>query len=254
MESAMRPARWLAGMQQPDGSVGISAAQNDPRWPTSLALLAWCTMGQAVGRSLLTRHAARAAAWSLNDRGKAAPRSPQIGHDTELIGWSWAANTHSWLEPTCFFVLGLRAAGFGEHPRVREGMRLIVDRLLPTGGANYGNTIVLGQPLLPHPQPTGLAMLALGGERVDDSRLGRSMDYLESLLQPGIAPASLAFSCLGLAAHGRRPAEAHEWIDRALSDSTEPLAVYEQSLLLLAGLDNGDWLTNVDAIAAETAG
>jgi hypothetical protein len=152
-----------------------------------------------------------------------------------LIGWSWAADTHSWLEPTCMFVMGLRAAGFGEHKRVREGVRLIVDRLLPDGGANYGNTIVLGQPLVAHVQPTGLALLALGGEEVTDDRIGKSLNYLTRSIGPQTAAPSLALACLGLAAHGRRPAAADEWIAAAL-DQRNPglLAAYEQALLLFA--------------------
>jgi hypothetical protein len=215
--------------------VGISDAEDDPRWPTSLALWAWSAMDAAAETRRFQRNIEAAVAWSLADRGKAAPRSPQIGHDTELVGWSWAAATHSWLEPTCFFVLGLRAAGCGEHPRVREGVRLIADRLLPNGGANYGNTIVLGQPLLPHVQPTGLAMLALAGENLPDPRIGKSLDYLQRSVEPHGAPASLSYACLGLAAQGRPISVAGALISQALEETRRgPLAVYEQSLLLLA--------------------
>ena len=40
LEAARAPADWLAEVQQTDGSVGISAAETEPRWPTSLAMLA----------------------------------------------------------------------------------------------------------------------------------------------------------------------------------------------------------------------
>lgn len=234
-DAALRPAQWLAERQQPDGSVGISATQDDPRWPTSLAMLAWSTIDSAEATHDFTDHVRRAATWSLAARGKTAPRSAEVGHDTELTGWSWAAETHSWLEPTCMFVMGLRAAGHGAHVRVREGVRLIVDRLLPEGGANYGNTIVLGQPLVPHVQPTGLAMLALGGEEIDDPRVGKSLDYLENSIGPDTAAPSLALACLGLAAHGRRAAPSGEWLALALNQrDVKDLAAYEQALLLLA--------------------
>ena len=162
-EAALRPARWLAGLQQSYGSVGISIDEDEPRWPTSLALLAWSMVDRATQADRFRTHIERTIAWSLAEHGKTAPHSPQIGHDTTIVGWSWAADTASWLEPTCCFILGLTAAGYGDHPRVREGRRLVADRLLPDGGANYGNTIVLGQRLLPHLAPTGLAMLALAG-------------------------------------------------------------------------------------------
>jgi hypothetical protein len=235
MADALRPAKWLASLQQIDGSIGVNEAEADPRWPTSLALWAWSAFDGATGEGAFHKQIEAAVSWSLADRGKSAPRSPQIGHDTELVGWSWAAATHSWLEPTCFFLLGLRAAGFKDHPRVREGVRLIVDRLLPDGGANYGNTIVLGQPLLPHVQPTGVAMLALAGEKLSDARISKSLDYLERSLGREMAPASLSFACLGLAVHGRRIGAAEEWLASALDETKRgPLAVYEQALLLLA--------------------
>jgi hypothetical protein len=240
LDEAIRPANWLAKIQQADGSVGISEAEKEPRWPTSLALWAWSILNKSTDAARFGSNREAAIAWSVQDQGKTAPRSPQVGHDTELVGWSWAAATHSWLEPSCFFVLGLREAGQGEHPRVREGVRLIVDRLLPGGGANYGNTIVLGQPLVPHVQPTGIAMLAVAGEVNSDERVGRSLDYLQRTIGQGTAPASLAFAVLGLSAHGRRPAECDQWIAAALDESKRgPLAVYEQSLLLLAAKPEG---------------
>ena len=40
-EAARRPARWLANLQQANGAVGVTANQQQPRWPTSLAIRAW---------------------------------------------------------------------------------------------------------------------------------------------------------------------------------------------------------------------
>ncbi len=248
VEAARRSARWLAERQQSTGAVGVSARQDEPRWPTSLALLAWCAVNGAEDSYPFQPHIERAVKWSLFARGETGAPSPMIGHDTSLVGWSWAANTHSWLEPTCFFVTALRAAGRSDHPRVREGLELAVDRLLPDGGANYGNTIVLGQQLLPHVQSSGIAMLALAGEPIADERIEKSLDYLDQALGPATAPASLSFACLGLAAHGRRPDRADDWIAGALENNgRKPLAEYEQALLLLAAVQRLDWLHQEDA-------
>jgi hypothetical protein len=234
-EAALRPARWLAGLQQPDGSLGVFATEQEPRWPTSLAMLAWSAVDAVGAKPHFTEHVALAAKWALAARGKTAPRSHHVGHDTELAGWSWAADTHSWLEPTCLFVMGLRAAGFADHPRVREGVMLIVDRLLPAGGANYGNTIVLGQPLVAHVQPTALALMALAEESIADPRIEKSLEYLEASISSETAAPSLALACLALTLHGRRPASCDEWILASLDrNMAPPLAAYEQSLLLLA--------------------
>lgn len=234
-DAARRPADWLARLQQSDGSVGESCDQPEPRWATGLAMWAWRAAGDGGGSERYSEQIARAAAWGLSARGKTAPRSAEVGHNTELAGWSWADATHSWLEPTAMFVMGLSAAGYATHDRVLEGVRLIVDRLLPDGGANYGNTIVLGQPLLAHIQPTGLAMMALAGRETSDVRVAKSLDYLARSLGPLTSPASLALGRLGLAAHGRTLNGAEQWIAESLAATDgSRLAVYERALLLLA--------------------
>ena len=252
-QAALRPAQWLAGMQQENGAVGVSAEQDEPRWPTSLAILAWTSLDRSCSNDRYAANIERAVLWSLHSRGKTAPREPRIGHDTNLVGWSWAADTHSWLEPTCLFVMALKAAGRGDHPRAREGVRLIVDRLLPGGGANYGNTLVLGQELLPHVQPSGLAMLALAGESLDDSRVEKTLAYLERSIVADTTPASLSYACMGLAAHRRRPTSASERINTALDQ--HPQGPYEQALLLLAAQPAEAWAPGVsDQPSRELAG
>ena len=76
----------------------------------------------------------------------------------------------AWLEPTAMALLALKHTGHDAHVRAREAVDLLHDRLLPNGGSNYGNTFVFGQELRPHVQPTGLALLALTGERHPDDR------------------------------------------------------------------------------------
>ena len=174
---ARQAADWLADRQSFDGSVGVTQSQKRPKWPTSLAILTWTTAPTHYQENVR-----RAIEWTLSARGSTSPRKPHIGHDTTLTGWSWAADTHSWLEPTAMFVLALKSTGHTNHPRTREAVRMLIDRLLPDGGANYGNTIVLGQPLLAHIQPTGLAMMALAGEGSNDPRLEKSLTYLEQEL------------------------------------------------------------------------
>lgn len=252
LPAARRPADWLAGIQQRDGSVGVFAEEPEPRWPTSLALLTWCVINGRTGRRDYQEPRSRAVEWCLADRGKAGQRSPQVGHDPSIVGWSWAANTASWLEPTCFHVLALSAAGRYDHPRVQEGRRLIVDRLLPDGGANYGNTLVLGQKLVPHPAPTGVALVALAGHDSRDPRIQGSLDYLARTLEPDMTPMSLAWAVLGLTAHDRRPSDADAWIEAALSDDRwQPHAANELALLLLAASPDLAWLPTGQATARE---
>ena len=220
-ETSRIAADWLSSLQARDGSVGVTPSQSKPKWPTSLAVLAWIAAGrnqrrvQKQGSQLYETQIKRAVDWMLDARGSTVPNKPHVGHDTMLTGWSWAADTHSWLEPTAYAVLALDRAGQASHPRAIEGTRLLIDRLLPEGGTNYGNTVVLGQPLLPHIHSTGLAMLALANQASTDPRIEMSLQYLERELPSTVPIASLCYGLLGLTAHNRRPSAADQWLQSA---------------------------------------
>jgi hypothetical protein len=181
----------------------------------------------------------RAAAWLLQEKGKAFPRSLDpdriVGHDTTLIGWPWVAETHSWIEPTVMAILALRREGAGDHPRVLEGLSLIRNRALPKGGWNYGNTSAFGHALRPQPGPTGLALLALAHRKRRSDMIERAIAYLNDTL-PGVrAPASLGWGLLGLRAWDTSPAEADRWLAESFARTTgRPDAAPRLALLLLA--------------------
>lgn len=238
--AAAKGLEWLAGIQAGNGSVGPTASQATPGWPTSLAVLAVhfaTNSGDARVTSAKRFDLDRAVAWILQTRGEALPRTPEMGHDTTLVGWPWVEDTHSWVEPTAMCVLALKAVGRGNHPRVREAVRLLIDRLLPDGGCNYGNTLVMGQVLRPHLQPTGLAMLALAGEPDQTGRIAKSLDYLTRELSPRTAAASLAYGLMGLAAHDRLPAIAHSWLETASRRTLgREAAPYRLALIALAAM------------------
>ncbi len=242
-DAATRAARWLADNQHHSGALGVTPARPTPCWPTSWAVLLWTAIDRHAVERQFTQCTERATHWTLCQRGETLPRSPVFGHDSTLVGWSWAATTHSWIEPTALSVLALKAVGEGEHPRTREGLRLLVDRLLPNGGCNYGNTTVLGQTLLAHIQPTGLAMLALAGEEIDDPRIEKSRGYLERELSPDTATASLCYGLLGLTAHDRRPAASDAWLQHAYRH-VEQLGEnpYRRALIGLAAADTNSLL------------
>src|SRR5438034_7738455 len=82
-----------------------------------------------------------------------------------------------WLYPIACACLALQRAGFGEHPRVRDGLRLLLDRAFDDGGINYGNRMVLGRRTDPIPGPTGLMLLALQGEG-NHPRVAAAVRYL----------------------------------------------------------------------------
>jgi hypothetical protein len=233
LSEAEQACAWLAELQQADGCIGISAAQREPHWPTSLAVLAWRQSDHfqpQIDKSLR---------WIFSFSGATLERSSDIGHDTSLQGWPWVEGTHSWIEPTAFCLLALKATGHTEHPRAREAAALLIDRLLPDGGCNYGNTTVLGQPLRPHLEPTGLALAALRDEPDLDGRIERSLQFVESEISAETTAASLAYAVIGLAAHGRLDCGYQDWLQSA-ADATRKRgnSPFRLALLALAALGN----------------
>lgn len=229
---------YLNRGQAKDGAVGVRIEEPEPAWPTSLAALTWTQAARLATDPLeLEKRSAAAVAWILSQRGKTLPRDPEIGHDSELAAWSWAANTHSWIEPTALNVLALKSAGKAAHPRVREAVAMLIDRQLPGGGCNYGNTYVLGQMLRPQLEPSGLLALALADELDPSGRLERTLEYLESNLTRRTPPISLAWALLGLVAHGREPGDRFAWLQNGFEKvmdrdpSTYKLALLAQAAL-----------------------
>ena len=214
LKAASNAANFLAGIQADDGSVGVRAGESEPGWPTSLAIVAWRAIGDEFQKNI-----DRGVGWLLSVEGSKLEQSEVFGHDMQLVGWAWAEGTHSWLEPTALAVLGLKAAGKSNHTRTREAVRLILDRQLPGGGCNYGNTVVLGQKLRPHVQPSGMALLALAGEKDTGGRIAKSIAWLRRNIGPETTAASLAWAVLGLKAHGASPPAADEWMAAAQARS-----------------------------------
>ena len=164
----------LAATQAPDGRVPLVPEIAAAYWPTPIAVLAWkkasCCQGE-TGRAL---NFIAGNSGLHFEREKNAP----YGHDTAIRGWSWIEGTHSWIEPTSLSILALRATGHARDSRTFEAVSMIMNRQLPSGGWNYGNTTVFGQELLPMPEHTGQALCAVSGYvSVNDVR--KSIEYLD---------------------------------------------------------------------------
>ncbi|HEY1784012.1 MAG TPA: hypothetical protein VGG30_00640, partial [Pirellulales bacterium] len=224
-QNAHLPLDWLVERQAADGSVGVMLDQIAPGWTTAQAVLAWALAERGSPGLRYTVPITRGIDWLLANRGIAVDRYEELGHDSSLIGWPWVDGTHSWIEPTAWAVLALKAVGLRQHPRTREAIRLLVDRLLPSGGCNFGNTFVLGQQLLPHLQSSGICLLALAGEKINDPRIEQTCQYLERQVTRRTATASLSYSLLGLAAHDRPLATA----DSLLAAAAERMLVRDRS-------------------------
>ena len=227
-----RAAGWLTGLQQPDGGIPLSEMPEAAKWSTPLAMILWQELGE------FDSNRKQAAAWLLEREGEVFPRGPNspAGHDTSIQGWPWVPDTHPWLEPTAMAVLALQREGLQDHPRVREGLRLIRDRAIPGGGWNYGNSLAFGTPLRPQPGPTGLALLALAGSDVPADRIAEeAAAYLEGILPATRSPQALCWGLWGLDAWRQRPADAPLWLEESFGlVSGRPDAVLQLGYLLMA--------------------
>ena len=222
------PARdRLTTVQEPDGRVSMSRGHEAAFWPTALSVLAW------NGSQVHERHSSRAVEFLLNTTGnhwKKRPDDP-FGHDPSVLGWPWIEGTHSWVEPTALAVIALQVAGHGQHDRVRQAVRMMLDRQLPHGGWNYGNTMVFGRELHPMPESTGAALVGLAGE-VEQRTVARSLDYLQGEVDRLRTPVSLGWALLGLAVWGRSPSNAALLVERCLTNQVR-YGEYDSSALCL---------------------
>ncbi len=244
-EAARRGVAWLASAQESNGHLPVRAAQG-PGWATALGVLAACRLpptGDGLGGEKGPAFDVDGAiCWILSTRGEVQANGPIYGHDTTLAGWPWATPSHSWVEPTAMNLLALKATGNGEHSRAREAVLLLVDRLLPGGGCNYGNVTVLGRELRPQVAATGLALMALAGESDRDGRIGKSLDFLDARISAATTAMSLAYGLMSLAAWGRaRPSDASllaTALNRSMSGGSD--STMNVALLCLAMSDSSN--------------
>jgi hypothetical protein len=223
----------MAQMQRPDGSVPVSQGLTEPAWATSYAMMLWSALPDYRQSEL------RARALLLTSKGEVLQESQNadkiIGHDPTLVGWPWVAGTHSWLEPTALAILALCRLGLTDHPRVKAGRQLIVDRAVGGGGWNYGNKSVFGTGLRPQPGPTGLALLALAAAGDRSPAAARAVGYLVDALRSLRSPVSLGWGILGLRAHRALPPASDSWMQESHARCTgRPDAAMGLALLLLA--------------------
>ncbi|MCI0625535.1 MAG: hypothetical protein L0387_28470 [Acidobacteria bacterium] len=128
-----------------------------------------------------------------------------VRFDPDKFGWPWTPETVSWVVPTSYSLLALKALPAPlqtEHIqfRIRRAVEMLFDRACPNGGWNAGNGVVYGEPMTPHLDATALALLALRSEPTNDL-LAASLDWLQRRSQTCFAPWSLSWAILALNAY-----------------------------------------------------
>jgi hypothetical protein len=154
----------------------------------------------AAGNGALTEALRRA-------KGEVLPQSEINRQNNSLQGWSWLADTFSWVEPTAWALLALkRCAGSAglkaESNRIEAAEELLSDRCCRDGGWNYGNSNMLGQELKPFIPPTAVALLSLR-DRGSVPAVRRSVDFLNRAATTERSGVALSLALLALAAFGR---------------------------------------------------
>jgi uncharacterized protein (DUF362 family) len=164
----------LEGCAAGDGTYRLSRGREEAVWPTALVLFVKTAL-ECPEQEL---RPTVAALLGLHGRAYDTQEAADIQDiDLSLTGWPWAEGNFSWVEPTAWACLALRHAGCGNHPRVVQGVRLLLDRAHDEGGINYGNRRVLGRSTEPIPGPTALMLLALQGNG-DEPRVSAAVAYL----------------------------------------------------------------------------
>jgi hypothetical protein len=231
----LRAADWLATVQLPDGALGLSATIPAPNWTTPFGILVWAALPKYAGA------AQRAGQSLVQQKGAVFEDHMKIfGHDPSIVGWTWLEGEHSWLEPTALAVMALRRLGLGAEVRIRDGLKLIRDRAIPTGGWNYGNNTAFDRVLAPEATSTGLALLALAGAGKSTEVEDRAIRYLEATLPDIRTARSLCWGILGLRAWGHLPKSADRWLSEthARVSGRRDAAPRLAHLLLAAGHDS----------------
>src|SRR5581483_2205981 len=125
---------FLRRCRQPDGSYRLGRGREAAVWGTAMALVT-----ETAYRDGDTSSAGEqaTAAFLLGVKGRVITADPEVADmcdiDMGLTGWPWAENNFSWVEPTSWACLALRALGQGGNPRVAEGTKLLLDRAFDQG-------------------------------------------------------------------------------------------------------------------------
>ena len=213
---------------KPDGSYPLVKGREEVVWPTSLALYVRASLEDAAPDLVPSAN------FLLGIRGNIPQMpgpdetnaiDPKQDIDVQIIGWPWAEKNFSWVEPTAWACLALRHCGLADHPRVQEGIRLLIDRAFDEGGINYGNRRVLGKLLDPIPTTTALMLIALQGQ--SHPRIETAAKYLVSQLDT-LDVEHLCWAKLALELHENVPgvSTALDTID----DRIEKAVAYRESI------------------------
>jgi len=237
---------WLARHQNGDGSWRLNDVTPSGSWSTASAMLCLSSFSEQRSRAV------KAAQWALIQEGNNLgwlgslilwfTGQKDINKiNMDLKGWPWASGSFSWVEPTSYFLIGLKRLkpaldGTNVNDRIRQGELMIYDRVCEEGGWNYGNSKVYGEALWPYPDITALALIALQ-DHPDAQANRKSLETLEKALNNTGSGLALSWSIICFKLYGRNISE---WRQRLVESFEKTAFLGETKTLALAVLALAD--------------
>jgi hypothetical protein len=245
--------RWLVSRQASDGGWSAATTVPDSAWVTPLAVFALKTQESATAATLrgarwVVEREAQGVNWIARLWLRLFREQDQQDLDIDLKGWPWTAGTFGWVEPTAYALLALNSVGAALHDsrvpgRIDDGERLLYDRMCRGGGWNYGNARVLGESLLPFPDTTAVALIALQRHR-DRPENQEALRALDAMIGPVRSGLALGWAILCFDLYGGAPTEWRSLLRRQYTDTAFLGKIKPLALAILA-LGNGARLFRV---------
>ena len=213
------------------GQRGATDAALVDNWGTMLALYSLRRL--SAGAELTARYIKYLQGSSGNRIDRKTSQDLNLNGD--LLAWSWARGTASWVEPTAYALLAMKASGLAGSERVKSGEAFLIDRACYEGGWNYGNKEVLKVRLEPMPTNTCFALLALQDLDRKNETINRAVDYLQKELSQHQSALFLSLGTLCFDIYGAPYEKAvAQLIDRQEADGSWRGNVHLTSLALCA--------------------
>jgi len=201
-EAAGRGLAFLKSCPNASGAVGVSPGDRAGSWMAYSALLAYQAFGARPEE-------ARLVDWILKFEDASRRFTPAdlktisktYGYDASIPGWPWTPDTTSWVEPTALFIIALARAGVAPtQVRVAAGVRLLIDREIPSGGWNFGNPFSKSHELAATLLASSIALTALAsvGYSEDRPAVGSGLRLLERSLAGEASTVSLSWALIAL--------------------------------------------------------
>jgi len=200
--AAGRGLAFLKACQNAAGGTGASPKDQGGSWMAYAALLAYHALGAGA-------EATRLIGWILGLEDASRRFAPAdirsiaktYRYDASIPGWPWTPGTTAWVEPTALFILALTRAGVAStEPRIQAGVRLLIDRRVPSGGWNFGNPFSKSHELEATLLSTSLALAALAaaGTPATKPAVEAGLRFIEARLAADVSTVSLAWTLIAL--------------------------------------------------------